>query len=348
MTKKPGPAHAVLEVGRPYAGGWAAPGAKAAAREILGRALAPRLGRVTPAARFGLAATASATSLGQIPQAVVLGFEAAMCAFDVTELHQRLAFVDVEYRGFAYEGAAMAVTICDRWRHPERRWAASLLTGPGERHLLLNYIGIGFAMARLPRRLWTAVIPPLTTDRRHPTLSWLAVDGYGFDLAYFRPSHYLRGGHRPASYGWLGDSTDYFQRAADQGVGRALWFATGGSPSRCATRIDDFEPSRRADLWSGVGLACVFTGGTDIASLPTRAGPHRAHLQVGAVLAAYGRHSAGHIPPHTVSALQDLTGLTPSRAAAMTDAFEASDWSSSHNYEAWRTHLRGLLLQVQP
>ncbi len=56
-----------------------------------------------------------------------------------------------------------------------------------------------------------------------PTMTWLAVDGYGFDRAYFEVERYVTRQERLRAYPWQG-RPDYFARAVDQGVGRALWF----------------------------------------------------------------------------------------------------------------------------
>ena len=84
----------------------------------------------------------------------------------------------------------------------------------------------GFAMARLPRPLWKKVMPDLTGSAYYPAMSWLAVDGYGFDRAYFDTRRWVDEQRAPAPYAWEG-SPDYFLRAVDQGIGR----------TRCRERV---------------------------------------------------------------------------------------------------------------
>jgi enediyne biosynthesis protein E2 len=168
--------------------------------------------------------------------------------------------VEPELRGFAYEGAAMAAVVRDAMTGYRTRRTEELLTGPARPHLFLSYIGIGFAMARLPRALWRTAFPGLDGLPHHPTMSWLAVDGYAFDLAYFRTRHFVYRMERPRPYPWLGRA-DYFPRVVDQGIRRALWFVHGADVHEVARTAARFDAHRRADLWSGVGLAAAVAGG---------------------------------------------------------------------------------------
>jgi Protein of unknown function (DUF1702) len=202
--------------------------------------LTPQLAEVTFARRgFPAASSAASQRLEAIPQAVICGFEWGIDARDQWEVERRLDLVDAELRGFAYEGVTMAFTVLDAMGRGHR--TRDLLLGPGRRHVFLAYIGMGFAMARLPRRLWPKVVPDLTGDPYYPTMSWLAVDGYGFDRAYFDTPRWVDAQKVPAPYRWEG-SPDYFLRAVDQGIGRALWFICGGHAPDIATAVGRFAP----------------------------------------------------------------------------------------------------------
>src|SRR5918995_3862423 len=121
--------------------------------------LTPSLADVTFAKRgFPVTPTAATRRLEAIPQAVVCGFEWGIDCRDLWELERKLALVEPEQRGFAYEGATMALTIVDAMGRRKNR-ARELLAGPGRPHTFLTYIGIGFAMARLPRTLWKRILP---------------------------------------------------------------------------------------------------------------------------------------------------------------------------------------------
>ncbi len=308
---------------------------------LRGLALAPSLEKVSFAGRgFAITPTAATDRLEAVPQAVVCGFEWAIAAPNLTDVNRRLRLVDEEQRGFAYEGATMAYTILDTIRGHRTR---ELLDGAGEKHILLAYIGIGFAMARLPRPLWKKVLPDLRS-RYHPTMSWLAVDGYGFDRAYFDTERYVDRQEILDPYPWQGCS-EYFPRAVDQGIGRALWFIHGADPRKVAAAVRRFATSRQADLWSGVGLASTFAGGCSsegLTRLRTEAGGHWAELALGSVFAVKGRTYAGYVPEHTALASERLTGLPVEGANALADRTEVDSRGSGPlpQYEIWRQRIR--------
>ncbi len=315
--------------------------------------LTPSLAEVTfarrgfPAASAGPVASAPAASsaiqqLEAIPQAVICGFEWGIDARDLWETERRLELVDAAMRGFAYEGVTMAFTVLDAMGRGHR--TRDLLLGPGRRHIFLAYIGMGFAMARLPRPLWKKVIPDLSGDPYYPTMSWLAVDGYGFDRAYFETRRWVDAQKVPAPYRWEG-SADYFLRAVDQGIGRALWFIGGGRTPDVAAAAGRFASHRQADLWSGIGLAATFAGGSDhegLAALRRAAGDYQAELALGVVYAAKARTYSGSVPDHTLTACSALAGISVGQAAALADTTAVSSPGPSGEpaYELWRQRIR--------
>jgi enediyne biosynthesis protein E2 len=301
-------------------------------------ALAPSLAEVT-FARRGFPGTAI-SRLEAIPQAVICGFEWGIDARRQWEVERRLSLVDQEMRGFAYEGATMAFTILDMMRGGRGRRTRDLLLGPGQPHIFLAYIGIGFAMARLPRILWKRVIPDLSGGAYYPTMSWLAVDGYGFDRAYFDTRRWVDEQYVPPPYPWEG-SPDYFLRVVDQGIGRALWFIHGASAPEVAAAVGRFAEHRQADLWSGVGLASAFAGGCspeELSVLRAAAGEFGAELAQGVVFAVKARSFAGFVPDHTRQAGAIMTGLPVEDAVALADDAAAEDGRPA--YEQWRKNVR--------
>jgi enediyne biosynthesis protein E2 len=303
--------------------------------------LTPQLAEVTFTKRgFPAVASAATQRLEAIPQAVICGFEWGIDAHDQWEVERRLDLVDAELRGFAYEGVTMAFTVLDATGRGHR--TRDLLLGPGRRHIFLAYIGMGFAMARLPRPLWKKVVPDLTGDPYYPTMSWLAVDGYGFDRAYFDTRRWVDAQQAPAPYRWAG-SPEYFPRAVDQGIGRALWFICGGHAPDVATAAGRFAIRRQPDLWSGIGLAAAFAGGCDgdgLAALRRAAGDHWTQLALGTVFAAKARAYAGLVPDHTTTACSVLADISIDKAVALADATEVSSPESEPAYEIWRQRIR--------
>lgn len=313
-------------------------------RAVRRHLLAPSLEEVTFAARgFPSGDAAVVRRLEEIPQAVVCGFEWGVAAAGTDEIERRLSLVDPGLRGFGYEGATMACAVLDAIGPGRSGRTEALLRGPAAPHLFLAYIGIGFAMARLPRPLWKRVVPDLAGMPYHPTMSWLAVDGYGFDRAYFDTATWVHAQRRAAPYPWQ-DRPDYFPRAADQGVGRALWFIHGARVTDVAAAVRRFATDRQADLWSGVGLAAAFAGGADadgLAGLTREAGTHRAEVAQGAVFAARARSFAGHVPAHTERAVRVLARLGSEAATVLADAAAVTDERGRvPAYERWRAGVR--------
>ncbi|MEH1028454.1 DUF1702 family protein [Micromonospora profundi] len=306
--------------------------------------LTPSLAETTFARRgFPVTPGPVTRRLEAIPQAVICGFEWGIDMRDQWELERRLELVEPEMRGFAYEGAAMALTVIDAMPGPRRHRARELFAGSGRPHTFLNYIGIGFAMARLPRPLWKGVLPDLADTPYYP-MSWLAVDGYGFDRAYFETERWVTRQELLPAYPWQGRA-DYFPRAVDQGIGRALWFIHGAGAADVAAAVRRFASARQADLWSGVGLAATFAGGADLGSLRSlvdAAGEDHAHLAQGAVFAAKARHFSGFQPAHTEVALTALAGMSVEAAAALADdvAVDSLADDAEPDYEVWRRRIR--------
>jgi enediyne biosynthesis protein E2 len=308
--------------------------------------LTPSFAKVSFAGRkFPVTPSAATRRLEAIPQAVVAGFEWGIDVRGQDEVVSRLNLVDPDLRGFAYEGVTMAFTVRDAMAAGRGTRTRKLLRGPGEPHIFLAYIGIGFAMARLPRPLWKNVLPDLTgASPYYPTMSWLAVDGYGFDRAYFETGRWVDKQEVPAPYPWQG-SPDYFLRAVDQGIGRALWFIHGGQAPEVAATVRGFAEHRQPDLWSGVGLAATFAGGSDphgLAVLRQEAGGRLPEVAQGVVFAARARTYSGSVPAHTETAVAVLTGMSMDGVVALADdtAVRTGDDGAEPDYELWRQRIR--------
>jgi enediyne biosynthesis protein E3 len=260
------------------------------------------------------------------------GFNTAMTAPGVTELDAGLAAVAGEERGFAFEGAGMALALLDLLLPGRPRRLAALLRGPGAPHVYMIHVGAGWALARLRRRPWGRL--PLD-----PLLRWLALDGYGFHDAFFHPDRVVRKGRAPRRLDAAAG------RVFDQGVGRALWFVDAADPERVAQSAGSFEERRRADIWSGVGLAAAYAGGLEpsgLERLVSLAAAYRPHLAQGVAFAATARLRAGNLVPHTERACSIVCGLDAAQAAAVTkEALAATGGgSTAADYERWRTAIR--------
>src|SRR6185436_10369271 len=114
--------------------------------------------------------------------------------------------------------------------------------------------------------------------------------------------------------------------AFDQGLGRSLWFSRGMDATAIARAIALFAAERRADLWSGVGLAAAYAGGVDeaeLGALRKQGAGFEAQLAQGAAFAAEARERAGNAAPHTTLACEVLCGTSPARAAEIVRAERA-------------------------
>ncbi|MGH3756333.1 DUF1702 family protein [Actinophytocola sp.] len=247
-------------------------------------------------------------------------------------------------RGFAYEGAGMGLAVLDGLPFGRSDNVFRFLRSPlGDVNRYLVYVGIGWAMARLPRFRWPK---PRTLD---PVLLPLVLDGYGFHQAYFHTARYVDGQYQDPKFPWPGGPHgSYADKAIDQGIGRAMWFVGGADPNRVADLVDAFPASRRAELYSGTGLAATYAGGADdgaaeqdLRTLARRAGQHRVNVAQGCAFAADARVRAGIVPPHTALATQVFCGTTPEEAARITSELRPEHQVEGElpAYEVWRRRL---------
>jgi hypothetical protein len=243
--------------------------------------------------------------------------------------------VDVELRGFAYEGAAMSLALVGillPWRF---RLFQRFRHCAGGRHCYMVHVGAGWALAALH-----APLRPFLR-RLDPLLQWLAVDGFGFYHGYFHTRRAISGQAFPRRL------RGYERCAFDQGIGRALWFAYGADPERVTHAVSRFLESRREDLWSGVGLACAYAGGgetTALGILREAAGGNRPALAQGACFAAGARKRAGNPAPHTDAACRALCDLDAASAARLAEETREGLPPASGSYQAWRERLQARLV----
>jgi hypothetical protein len=275
------------------------------------------------------------------------GYEHAIISGSVAEMEQRLETVEYQYRGFAYEGAGMAVAVADAMTPWNRYKVRAFAEGPGEPHIYMVHVGIGWAMARLPRRLWKGIIYP------DPLLQWLVLDGYGFHEAYFKTKRFVEEQELiPLRTPWP-DPGNYAQHGIDQGIGRALWFIRGAVVDHVAETVNSFAPERRGDVWAGVGLAATYAGGTppdELTELRRLAGEHERDVAQGSAFAAKARLRAGLTIPHTHDAVRVFCELSVEEAAAVTDEalVDLPPDGQIPAFEIWRHRIRDALLKDLP
>ncbi len=246
--------------------------------------------------------------------AFVDGYNTALAKPQVEGIVARLNDVDAIYRGFAFEGAAMALALLDLITPWNRSRFQRLLDTPGgDAHLYMLHVGAGWAMARVP---WARHNFERAMARYDCIYRWLALDGYGFHQGFFHTREYVANQAAP------GRLSPHAARVFDQGLGRSLWFSQAADVERIAAAISAFPAGRQSDLWSGAGLAATYAGGVardSLESLRARAGGYGSYLALGAAFAAKARKRAGNPAAHTELACNVFCGISADEAAAVTD-----------------------------
>jgi hypothetical protein len=288
---------------------------------------------------FHKKSAAAQERLETVGRTFLIGYAHAVEARTPADAEERIDEVPDWLRGFAYEGAGMGFAMLDGLPFGRSDNVRRFLALPvGDRYQYLAYVGIGWAMARLPRFRWPK---PSSLD---PVLAPLVLDGYGFHQAYFHTARYVEGQYVNPSFPWPGGPHgSYANNAIDQGIGRAMWFIGGTDPQRVADLVETFPESRRADLYSGVGLAATYASGADeheLWSLARRAGDHIGNVAQGCAFAANARVRAGIVPEHTARATHVFCGTTPAEAARLADELRpAGSDGDKPAYEVWRQRL---------
>jgi enediyne biosynthesis protein E3 len=306
-------------------------------RRILGGLLAISASEVTVERRnFRVSEDGVRRRLEAVGAAFLRGYHAAFAIHELSLLSRNFESIEPDFRGFAFEGAAMAMTLLDCLVPSNLSRLGLLLEGPGAAHIYLVHVGVGWALARIP---WKRFRLEESLNGLDPLFRWLAVDGYGFHEGYFHFPKYIKNQKKPA---WL---SPYALRIFDQGLGRSLWFVMGANVHEITRTIGDFGTSRRPDLWSGVGLACAYAGGVSESSIKTLrqlGDEYIPQLAQGAAFAAKARERAGNQSFYTELACNTLCGTSATEAAAAADVAQEmlSPQDEEPKYAAWQRHIQ--------
>jgi hypothetical protein len=266
------------------------------------------------------------------------GYGYAVEARTIEEAEENLEEVTPAFRGFAYEGAGMGFAMLDGLPLPGKHRVDKFLESRGADHIYIIYVGVGWAMARLPKFAWPK------PESLHPLLGWLALDGYGFHQTYFRTKKYVDEQYQDPNFPWPAGQGGYPNRVIDQGIGRAMWFVAGTDGELATKLIEKFPAHRHADLYAGAGLAATYAGGPSDAELrgfADRAGIHRHWVAQGSAFAAEARVKAGLVTAHTQLAVKVFCGTTPEKAAQRTIDLRAGlePEGDLPTYEVWRQRI---------
>ena len=261
------------------------------------------------------------------------GYHAAMKISSDEALTADLEKFEPGYRGFSYEGAAMAMALQDGMVPRSKRLKRFMIES-GKQHRYMLHVGAGWAAARLP---WLRYRIESYIQNFDPVLRWLVVDGYGFHEGYFHFRRTLK--TLPHHLSATARSVYY------QGFGRSLWFVCGADFERIANTVDQLPHLYHADAWSGIGLACAYAGGASAAEIrraANRCARFVPAMAQGAAFAAKARELAGNPAEHTNAACVVLCGMSAETAAALCgENLQKVEMSSLPSpYQQWRMLLQ--------
>jgi hypothetical protein len=192
--------------------------------------------------------------------------------------------VDRDAVGFWTEGLAMGLYLSDDPEAGDR--LRRLFAAPRALSMLAS-VGTGMAAAMRGEE-------PLPDHSDDPWAPTLPLDGFGFGLGLRRSGRFVT---RRATPPLDARALEPF----DRGLGRSLWFLTGGDPLGIVPAIARFPEPRRAALWRGVGVASTYAGTPDVGgylALATRAGEHASAVREGSRTGAALRLGHRSRPPH--------------------------------------------------
>jgi hypothetical protein len=91
--------------------------------------------------------------LEEVGKSFLRGYLAALEEDALEALILRLSATEADLRGFAYEGAAMGLALLDLLMPWSTNRLGSFLEGPGSAHAYMAHVGVGWALARLRKRV---------------------------------------------------------------------------------------------------------------------------------------------------------------------------------------------------
>ena len=198
-----------------------------------------------------------------------------------------------EFRSVAYEAASMSIALDELEKDLSlSRWL-EYKNGIGRKHASQVHAGLGWALAK------RKISPAAILEKIDPLLQLKVIDGYGYYEGIFRHRSSVISKIIPAEIGAP------LLPGFDQGIGRALYYNSKGMIDKIPAKISSFPETRQADLWRGVGMACIYVGGCDekmFNDLFSLARKYAGQLTVSAALVSSARNDAESVTPYVHSA----------------------------------------------
>jgi enediyne biosynthesis protein E3 len=268
------------------------------------------------------------------------GFRMALEDSRFKVLLPRLDAIELDLRGFAYEGAGLGLMILDCLLPWQNRLMA-LVKGHGVPYTYPLHVGAGLALAKLNKS------PGRYFAHFDPFWCWQIMDGYGFYQSVFLGRNAFEDKALPDH------ESDYVRSIFDMGLGRGLWFKARGDAHNLIATLASFPPARQINLWTGVGFACSYAGfiqeRTLLEALQKVAGPYRPQLALAAAIAAGNRQRFGNHAAHTDLACQVFCRLSGEEAATIAnDALQGlPEKTADPAHKLWRERVKAGLLAAQ-
>lgn len=250
------------------------------------------------------------------------------------DIIRKLDEIPIERRCIAYEGAVTAKAM-DAVRQNDWTSLASLKEKCDEFGLLF-WVGFGGALAQSNAR--ADIIVGQSDEFWSPAM----LDGYGMHSAYFHWKGTVIDQQYPMSF------SDRQCRLFDQGIGRALWYASSGSVRRLQQLIELFPLQRRIDMWHGVGVSMAHSGGvecSDMRRLRRSARASLSYLQQGVATAAKVRMEEHFIPDFTQGAFEIICNANINELMRLLDSEPPTDIKAGVKLLTWQDFVRRQITQ---
>lgn len=182
------------------------------------------------------------------------------------ELIAELNKFEPRYRSVAFEGASMGVALTNSME----TW--KVYAEKAAKHATQVHIGLGWAIAEGQLNLTS------TLSEIESAMQVKVLDGFGYWNGLFQRRATIRTQQIPENI------TPEYQVGFDQGVGRAIWYATKGDVAKVLNIINHFMEHRRPNLWQGIGVASTYVGGCSdelISELKSVAVEYKINLEKG-------------------------------------------------------------------